>query len=69
MNLYKVSFNNNHAVSANEVQKQQFENVHCSVSTVKGLRQVNWLVVFAENETNCIAFANEVVSNLLKSLH
>jgi hypothetical protein len=61
MKLFKVSFGNNKAVSANQVDASHYENLE--IDTSHGKSEIKWLTVFADNEAESMSTANKVVND------
>jgi len=66
MNLYKVTFSNNIAVSANQIDCFNGKNV--KVEKQNGKRLLLWLTVYANDKTKSIDAANEIVKDYFKFL-
>lgn len=67
MNLYKITFSNNEAVSAAQIYNTPDKNVQ--IENIWKHPEVKWVTVFADDERESIKVANKVSKEYLASLH
>ena len=68
MNLYKVTFNDNKAVSADQVYIPAYSNPLTGTGNINGIRTINWLTIYADDERQSMKVGNKMVKDFLELL-
>jgi hypothetical protein len=68
MNLYKVTFSGNKAVSADQIYIPSYSATATGVATVNGQRTINWLTIYADDKRQSMKVGNKVVRDFLALL-